>query len=737
MLLITILDILVGLTLYLVYRLRGRFGLAPLFALVATGFFLQALSAPAVGSPLVGDLLVFTAPVVLVGAGIFAVLLVLLAEGVGATRRLVYSVVVTAALLGVLAVAIRWGLASGVLLSLSPGTELFRFVDIRVLVFSTGLFFIDAIAAVAIHEILAARVRWLPSVGRILLSLVPVLLLDGLLLFVVQFDAGPQVGFGAMGGLLAGNIFGRVVSGIVYGLMLWAFLRLSSEVDTRGTAEIRDPLSMFTHRERMELLEKQKERSDASLRNLFESNIVGMKVTTLQGQILSANDHFLELIGHERSDLPLDWVDLTPREWQALDHRMIEEITATGSGQLWEKEFVGKDGRRVPALVAMTPATGDSGECLAVVLDLSQRKQAEAALKESESLYRSLYDDIPLMYFTLDPDGIILLVNKHGAQELGYAPHELIGQPVLGIFHPEDQRAVAEGFEAFVRNPEGIARWEFRKVRKDGSILWVRESVRAVAKTEGHTEIMVVCENITDRKEAERKILEHERQLKALMAALPAAEERERRQIATGLHDEVGQVLAMVKGKLEALGASEAARDPSRLARETTEIRTLVSRSIDFIRTLTFDLGSPVLYELGLEAGLQNLVERVESRHGVRFRRLFQGDQRRARRYTLSRGSRARAKCRQACRDGLRQSPDCRRRERDPAFGRRRRRGLRRHRCREESAQGRRFRPPERPRAVGADRRPSRDSLDSGSGNPGGSHSTGGAGARNYPGSTA
>jgi PAS domain S-box-containing protein len=362
-------------------------------------------------------------------------------------------------------------------------------------------------------------------------------------------------------------------------------------------------------------------RTHSNLRRLFSSNLLGMNIADLDGRIHSANDCFLEIVGYSRDELPLSWVELTPPEWHTVDQVKTEEVRATGKGLFWEKEFLRKDGSRVPVQIAVTLLEESRDECVALVLDLTETKRAEAALRESERRYRSLYDNIPLMYFTLAYDGVIRSVNTHGAQELGYRPEELVGQPILRVFHPEDRTAVERRMKDFAQRPEGVAKWEFRKVRKNGSVLWVRETVTAIREPDGTESLMVVCEDVTDRKESEQRLVEYQSQLQTLTSALAAAEERERRRIASGLHDEIGQVLAMTRLKMDELDRSAVAGE----GRERiNEICRLLDRCIASTRSLTFELASPALYELGLDAALEDLGERMEQHEGIRFR--FAGD---------------------------------------------------------------------------------------------------------------
>ena len=132
--------------------------------------------------------------------------------------------------------------------------------------------------------------------------------------------------------------------------------------------------------------------------------------------------------------------------------------------------------------------------CLAEAI---QRKQAEEAFRIGEERYRALYDDNPSMFFTVDEKGIIVSVNQYGATHLGYKIGELIGQPVNTIFYSEDKDAALQYLQNSLAAPEDIHRWELRKVRHDGSIIWVRETARVVYDN-NHPTIFIVCEDISE-----------------------------------------------------------------------------------------------------------------------------------------------------------------------------------------------------------------------------------------------
>jgi PAS domain S-box-containing protein len=139
-----------------------------------------------------------------------------------------------------------------------------------------------------------------------------------------------------------------------------------------------------------------------------------------------------------------------------------------------------------------------------------------AAGHELEELWRVAFEANPTMYFIVDDEGIIASVNHYGALQLGYAPGELVGLPVLDIFVEADRGFVRSSAESCFRAPGCTLRWEARKVRKDGTVLWVRETANAVM-LESRAVLLVACEDITERKRAEDALRDSEERFRTLV----------------------------------------------------------------------------------------------------------------------------------------------------------------------------------------------------------------------------
>jgi PAS domain S-box-containing protein len=129
---------------------------------------------------------------------------------------------------------------------------------------------------------------------------------------------------------------------------------------------------------------------EARIRHLVDSNIIGVVIWDVQGRIIDANQAFLDMVGYGREDLVsgrLRWTELTPAEWRDADEQIIAELKAVGTLQPREKEYLRKDGSRVPVLVARTLFEWKPDEGVSFVIDMTDRKRAEERLRASEQRF--------------------------------------------------------------------------------------------------------------------------------------------------------------------------------------------------------------------------------------------------------------------------------------------------------------------------------------------------------------
>ncbi|HSH46788.1 MAG TPA: PAS domain S-box protein [Longimicrobiales bacterium] len=144
-------------------------------------------------------------------------------------------------------------------------------------------------------------------------------------------------------------------------------------------------------------------------------------------------------------------------------------------------------------------------------------------LQKDASRLWFLFENNPTMYFIVDAEGRILSANRYGAEHLGYEVSELIGTHVLDLVHEDDRAEVQSNFAACTSRPGEVCRWDFRKVRKDGSIIWIHEMVRPVLDENGEFIILVVCDDVTATRqltEEREHLLEAERRAREQVSAI-------------------------------------------------------------------------------------------------------------------------------------------------------------------------------------------------------------------------
>lgn len=143
------------------------------------------------------------------------------------------------------------------------------------------------------------------------------------------------------------------------------------------------------------------------------------------------------------------------------------------------------------------------------------------------------------MYFMIDAAGTILSVNPYGAEQLGYTVSELTGSSVLNIFHEADREAVQRNAVMCIEQLGRTMSWELRKIRKDGSMLWVRETARAVLMR-NQPVVLIVCEDVTERKRASEALREAQQELARVNRITTMG------QLAASIAHEVNQPIAAV-----------------------------------------------------------------------------------------------------------------------------------------------------------------------------------------------
>jgi PAS domain S-box-containing protein len=250
---------------------------------------------------------------------------------------------------------------------------------------------------------------------------------------------------------------------------------------------------------------------EAKIRRLVEANVVGIVMWNLEGVITGANDAFLRMVQYDREDIAsgrVRWTDLTPAEWHGHDERGVADLKATGIFQPFEKEYFRKDGSRVPVLLGGALFEGSGNEGVAFVLDLSDQKRAERALRRSETFLAEgqRLGQIGSFSWRVATDDVTWSDQLYRIYELEVGVPvtlELIGTRV----HPEDMSLLEK--MKMVHQAQSSANsfeWQYRLMMPDHSIKYLHAVARATRDENGEVEYVAAVQDVTARHVSEEAL---------------------------------------------------------------------------------------------------------------------------------------------------------------------------------------------------------------------------------------
>ena len=367
---------------------------------------------------------------------------------------------------------------------------------------------------------------------------------------------------------------------------------------------------------------------EAKIRRLVDANVVGIVMWNLEGAISGANDAFLRIVQYDRDDIAsgrVRWTDLTPAAWRDHDERAVADLKATGVVQPFEKEYLRKDGSRVPVLLGGALFEGSGKEGVAFVLDLSDQKRAERALRRSEAFLAGGQ--------RLSQTGTFswrMATDEVTWSEQLYRIYELeIGVPVTPEListriHPEDVGLLAR--TKMVDQTQGGAsdfEWQYRLMMPDHSIKYLHAVAHATRDEDGQLEYIAAVQDVTasrlseEARDKARSELAHVARVTSL-GTLAASIAHEVNQPLAGIITNASTCLRMMSADPpDVEGARETMRrtirDGNRAADVITRLRGLFGRKE--ARTELVDLNAATRDVIGLllsELQRSGVILRVE-----------------------------------------------------------------------------------------------------------------------------
>jgi PAS domain S-box-containing protein len=285
---------------------------------------------------------------------------------------------------------------------------------------------------------------------------------------------------------------------------------------------------------------------------------------------------------------------------------------------------------------------GNIAGWFASIVDITQRKQAEEALRESEERFRAILSQATAGIVRKAFDGTLLFVNQAFCNMLDYTSSDLVGRTCWELTHEEDVEENKRLFEQLML--DGIPfQLERRLIRRDGSILWSNVSVSPITDASGKPQSAVGVEvDITARKQAEadlrqlnlelesrvdrrtaelqsanQALQESRKRLQVLSQRLVEVQEDERRTLARELHDRVGQSLAALNINLSIINNQLSGQPRELIGGRLSDSMKLVAEVIALVRDVMSNLRPTILDDYGLEAALQNYLSDFQSRYGI------------------------------------------------------------------------------------------------------------------------
>ena len=412
-----------------------------------------------------------------------------------------------------------------------------------------------------------------------------------------------------------------------------------------ASGEILKWFGTCTDIEEIKQAEQAQRTSAGRLRMFYESGLVGILSWHSDGRITGVNDRYLQMVGYSREDVAagrLNWVQMTPPEYMPLDQRALEELKATGIATTYEKEYIRQDGSRIAVIIGGATVNEARTEGVAFALDITDRKQAEEALRQSEARLALALDSGQMGLWEWCPPLDQSVWNAKEYELLGLPVGD--GRPSAGMFfrhvHPEDAAALKASLAVSLKHAGDWAH-EFRILRADGHVRWLAGAGRFLRIPNEPDRMVGLNYDITERKAAEAVLARGKKELEVLVAQrtaqleqtnrdlqqenqhrklleqrLLAAVDLERQRLGRELHDGLSQLLTGAKFKIGLLQrkAAKGTLEPAELGILEQE----VNRALEQARAIASGLNPVELLAQELGSALAELADTVQATFSLR-----------------------------------------------------------------------------------------------------------------------
>ncbi len=357
--------------------------------------------------------------------------------------------------------------------------------------------------------------------------------------------------------------------------------------------------------------------SEKKYRDIVTWAPIGIYQSTRSGKLLSANSSIARMLGYDSEnefvgcDMGQDiYYDEKDREKFIFQHDMSGGNVAMSYETRWKR----KDGSIIWVLMTVHDVRDKTGQIFyyeGFVFDITERKHAEEALRESEERYRLLVENSTDLVTEISSEGTFLYVSPNVKSILDFRPVDLVGTNVLSKVYGKDKALIGE----ILSKQGGSAMYRYRD--RSGDWHWFESSGRVYDTSSGERRMVMVSRDITERRKAEQELEVSRKQLQHFTEHLEHVLEEERKRISRELHDELGQLLTILKFDLSWLRLEGAKGDPDVIAKIDAMMDSL-NEALSSVKRISKEIRPPQLDALGLSGAIQWDIEQMEKKIGIK-----------------------------------------------------------------------------------------------------------------------